>query len=84
MSAIAPGLPATAARHHGHYAGFNAATGFAAHVLPSGGAELVIFGVGFHAGDAVTISVFGSQSVSASDKDGWLSARVADTGRAYG
>jgi hypothetical protein len=39
-------------------------------VLPSGGAELVIIGVGFDAGDTVTISVFGSQSLSASDEGG--------------
>ncbi len=39
-------------------------------MLPSGGAELVIIGVGFDAGDTVTITVFGSQSLSASDEGG--------------
>ena len=50
--------------------GFNAPTGFAAHELPSGGAELVIIGVGFDAGDTVAISLYGSQSLSAYDDGG--------------
>ncbi len=42
-------------------------TGFAPHVLPSGGAELDIIGAGFDAGDTVTISVYGSQSAPNSE-----------------
>ena len=45
-------------------------------MLPSGGAELVIIGVGFDGGDTVTLSVYGSQSLSASDEGGSISVPI--------